>query len=453
METQLGFEWALGFRGTALARTDRGYETARRVWNGMIDKRPEMILRCKTEADVVEAVRVARQRGLPASVRGGGHHVAGGAIVEGGLVIDVSEMRAVGFDAKAETVHAEGGARLSDVDAETLPRGRTVPMGVFGDTGIGGLTLGGGYGWQARARGLTCDSLVAARVVTADGRVLVATADQHEDLFWALRGGGTHLGVVTSFEYRTHALPSDVLQLFVAFPVAQAKRVLTGIRELSAEMPDEVGVIVVLWTFQPSPAVPKELWQRPFVGVVGADLGSPAKRDETLERVRRLGTPLLDGSRVVPFGIVQQFFDEDYPQGARYYWRSTYLDALTDSVIDALLDLGERRPSPLSSLDLWLLGGAIARVSPSETPIAHRAARYLVGVEANWTDPRDDAANIAWTREVRRVLAPHATGGSYVNFEDPYAAGRDAAVYGDNAHRVLAIRSKYDPLGLFAPRG
>ncbi|HLV67207.1 MAG TPA: FAD-binding oxidoreductase [Polyangiaceae bacterium] len=452
MDTQQHFEETGGFRGVVIAREDPRYEEARRVWNGMIDKRPEGILRCRSEADVVEAVRIARRRGLPASVRGGGHHVAGGALVEGGLVIDLSEMRAVRFDPATETAHAEGGARLSDVDAETLPRGRTVPMGVFGDTGIAGLTLGGGYGWQARARGLTCDNLQSARVVTSDARVLVATADQHGDLFWALRGGGTHLGVVTAFEYRTHAMPARVRQLFIAFPMDQAKDVLAGLRALRAEMPDELGAILVFWTFQPSPAIPKELWHRPFVGLVGVDLRPLEQGEETLERLRRLGTVSFDGSRTVPFGLVQQFFDDDYPAGARYYWRSTYLEDLSDSVADVLIDLAARRPSPLSSLDVWLLGGAIARVHPSETPLAHRAAPYLIGIEANWSDPRDDAASLAWGREVRRRLAPHATGGTYINFENPYVEGRDAAVYGDNARRVLAIRSKYDPLGLFAPR-
>lgn len=441
-----------GFRGSRIRAGDAAYEEARKVWNGTIDRRPEVILRCRGADDVVGAVEYARGQGRPVTVRGGGHHVAGGALNEGGIVIDLSEMRAAQLDAASGMARADGGAQLRDVDAATLPEGRSVPMGVFSETGIGGLTLSGGYGWQSRLRGLSCDNLTAARVVTAEGRLLEADASENADLFWALRGGGTQLGVVTTFEYRTHPMPASLFLLFTTYPLEEGRRVLRGLRQYASTAAREVSVIAVLWTFQPSEAIPKELWNQPFVGILGTCIASAERGERELSPLRELARPLFDGSKVAPFSVIQSFFDDDYPKGRRYYWRSTYLKELDDDAIAALVDLGRRRPSALSSLDLWMLGGAIADVSAFDTPMAHRAAPYLVGIESNWLEPAEDGANVAWAREAQGLMARHSTGGSYLNFEDTSDLTRVAATYGANYQRLVDLKAKYDPGHLFATR-
>jgi FAD/FMN-containing dehydrogenase len=364
-------------------------------------------------------------------------------------------MRATHLDAASQTAHAQGGAQLRDVDAATLPFGRSVPLGVFSETGIGGLTLSGGYGWQSRARGLSCDNLLAASVVTADGTVREVSATENADLFWALRGGGTQLGVVTAFQYRTHPMPPAVFMLFATYPLAAARDVLRQIREYAASASNEVGLIAVIWTFQPSDAIPRELWNEPFIGVIGTYLGTADQGQRVLTPLRHLGRSLFDGSKVAPFSALQTFFDQDYPKGRRYHWRSTYLTGLDDDAIAALITLGKRRPSALSSLDLWVLGGAVAEVGISDTPLAHRTAPFLVGIESNWLDPAGDAENIAWARAVQATMAPHSTGGSYLNFDDPTDNARVAAVYGANYRRLQEIKKRYDPDNLFrmGPRG
>jgi FAD/FMN-containing dehydrogenase len=438
--------------GRAIGPGDGDYEDARKVWNGTIDRKPGVIVRCASVDDVIAAVDFARGERLAVSIRGGGHHVAGSSLNDGGLVIDLSQMRGVSVDATAKTARAEGGAQLQDLDGATLPQGLAVPTGLFSETGIAGLTLSGGYGWQTRLRGLSCDNLVAAEVVTADGKLLRANATENTDLFWALRGGGTNLGVVTVFEYRTHPMPDEVFFNFVAYPVADAKQVLTRMRDYNVTSPREVGVIGVIWTFPASEPYPHEVWNQQFVGFVGPYIGDADAGERIQQPIRELGTPMLDFSGRMPFADVQRAFDEEYPKGRRYYWRSAYLKELSDDAIDAMIDLGSRRPSPLTSLDIWILGGAVQDIGPQETPIAHRHAPYMAGIESNWIDSADDAANIAWAREAQTRLAPYSTGGSYLNFEDPHDQSRVAAVYGANYERLQRIKRQYDPDNLFGAR-
>jgi FAD/FMN-containing dehydrogenase len=325
-------------------------------------------------------------------------------------------------------------------------------MGVFSETGIAGLTLNGGYGWQSRLRGLSVDSLIGAEIVTADGKVVKANATENPDLFWALCGGGTNLGVVTEFEYRAHPMPDEVFFVFVAYPMDEAKQALQKFREFNRTSPREVGVLSVLWTFPSAEPYPEEVWGKQFIGFVGPYIGDAAEGEKVMQAVRELGTPMFDGSGRMPFGDVQRAFDEEYPQGRRYYWRSSYLRELSDEAIDTLVDLGRKRPSPLTSLDLWILGGAIGDVGPSETPIAHRHAPFMAGIESNWNNPADDAANIAWAREAQTRLAPYSTGGSYLNFEDPGDQNRVAAAFGANYERLQQVKNRYDPDNLFGAR-
>jgi FAD/FMN-containing dehydrogenase len=438
--------------GTAIVSGDADYEEARKVWNGTVDKRPAVIVRCRSVEDVIAAVNFAREERLPVSIRGGGHHVAGSSLNDGGLVVDLSQMREVSVEPASKTARAEGGAQLQDLDGATLAHGLAVPTGLFSETGIAGLTLSGGYGWQTRSRGLTSDNLVGADIVTADGKLLRATATENPDLFWALRGGGTNLGVVTAFEYRAHPMPAEVFFNFVAYPVADAKQVLTRMRAYNLTSPREVGVIGVIWTFPASEPYPQEVWNQQFVGFVGPYIGDADEGERIQQPIRELGTPMLDFSGRMPFADVQRAFDEEYPKGRRYYWRSAYLKELSDDAITTMVDLGARRPSPLTSLDLWILGGAVQDLGPQETPIAHRHAPYMAGIESNWTDAAQDAANIAWAREAQAALAPYSTGGSYLNFEDPTDTSRVAAVYGANYERLQQIKRRYDPEDLFGAR-
>jgi FAD/FMN-containing dehydrogenase len=438
--------------GKAIRPGDGDYDTARKIWNGTIDKQPGLIVRCGSVDDVIAAVNFARDEGLAVSVRGGGHHVAGGSLNDGGLVVDLSQMRGVNVDPGTQTARAEGGAQLQDLDTATLGHGLAVPTGVFSETGVAGLTLAGGYGWQTRSRGMTVDNLIGADVVTADGKLLHASAAENTDLFWALRGGGTNLGVVTAFEFRTHPMPPEVFFAFVAYPMDQAKQVLQKMREFNKTSPREVGVLAVIWTFPASEPYPEEVWRQPFVGFAGPYIGDAAEGERVLQPIREFGTPMLDFSGAMPFGDVQRAFDEEYPQGRRYYWRSTYLKELSDDAIDTLVDLGVKRPSPLTSLDLWILGGAVQDVGPTDTPIAHRQAPFMAGIESNWTDAADDAANIAWAREAHTRLTPFSTGGSYLNFEDLTDQNRVAAAYGANYERLMQIKRRYDPDNLFGAR-
>jgi FAD/FMN-containing dehydrogenase len=385
-------------------------------------------------------------------VRGGGHHAAGGAVNDGGLVIDLSELRTVTYDAASQTARAQGGALLKDLDSATLPHGRAVPTGVFGETGVAGLTLGGGYGWQSRLRGLTCDNLLGAEVVTAEGKLLRASESENPDLLWALRGGGQNLGIVTSFEYRTHPMPPEVFLTFAAYPLAEAKAVLQKLRQFNSTAPRELGLIAVIWTFPAGEPFPEAIWNQQFIGIAGPYIGDPEEARRVTQPLRELGTLIFDGSEVMPFGVVQTFFDEEYPKGRRYYWRSSYLQDLGDEALDKIVDLGGRRPSPLTSLDLWVLGGAIGDVGLNDTPIAHRAAPFLAGIESNWDNPADDAANVAWAREVFTALEPYSTGGSYVNFEDSNDPARVAAVYGPNHQRLMENKRQYDPDNRFGSR-
>jgi FAD/FMN-containing dehydrogenase len=349
-------------------------------------------------------------------------------------------------------VRAAGGAQIGDVDAATQAHGLAVPLGLVSETGIAGLTLGGGLGWMRRRHGLSCDNLISAEVVTADGRSVRASATENIDLFWALRGGGWDMGVVTSFEFMAHPLGPDVYLTFVTYSRSEGKQVLQRFRDFMFDAPPGSAPLAVCWTFPEAEAFPKELWGKQFVGVVGVYAG-PADEGERVQKpLSQLGNPLTDMSAPAPYLEAQRFFDEDYPKGRRYHWRSSYLRDLSDESIEVLLDLADSGPSPLTSVDIWPLGGAIAAIGADESPFGHREAPLGIGLESNWDDPSADTANIAWTREASRRLEPYSTGGSYMNFEDPDDARATAASYGANLARLVAVKQKYDPGNLFRSR-
>ncbi|TWF75886.1 FAD/FMN-containing dehydrogenase [Pseudonocardia hierapolitana] len=437
-------------RGAVVDRSDPGYDEARRVWNGLIDRRPGVIARCGGTADVVEAVRVARSHRPVVSVRGGGHQVAGSAVCDDGMVIDLSGMRAVHVDPAARTVRAQAGATWADVDRATQLFGLVTPGGEVSQTGIAGFTLGGGMGVLQRRYGLACDNLRSIEIVTADGVVRTASREEHPDLFWAARGGGRGLGVVTSFEFALHPLGPVVREALVFYPYDQARTVARGWRDLTAQLPDTVSPEFVLWSVPPDPAIPAELHGAPVVIVAGVYAGDPADADPVLAPLAELGTPLMQGGGELRYAEMQQALDPAFPAGGRYFFKSHFVGDLTDDAIDTMIACDARRATPQSLMVIRTLGGAIDRVGAGESAYPHRGARYNLSIDAGWTDPALDDTAIGWARSSWGALREFATGGVYVNFAGLDEDSARDAVFGESAARLDEIQAAYDPDGLFA---
>jgi FAD/FMN-containing dehydrogenase len=408
-----------------------------------------VIARCASTADVVEAVRVVRRHRPVVSIRGGGHQVAGSAVCDDGLVIDLSAMKAVHVDPVARTARAQAGATWADVDRATQLFGLATPGGEVSETGIAGFTLGGGMGVLQRAYGLACDNLRSVEIVTADGAVRTASRHEHPDLFWALRGGGRGLGVVTSFEFALHPVGPKVAKTLVFYPYEEAGRVLRGWRDLVPQLPDSVSPEFVLWSIPPDPQIPAELHGRKVVMVAGVYAGPAAEGAEVLRPLGELGTPLMAAASTVEYAEMQRELDPVFPAGGRYFFKSHFLTEITDAAVDALVAFDARRPNPQSLMVIRSLGGAVARVGEHESAFAHRHARYNLSIDAAWSDPAADASMIGWARSVWQGVRPFATGGVYVNFA---GLGEDAdrdAVYGPGAQRLDFVRAAYDPEGMF----
>lgn len=438
-------------RGAVLRPGDTGYEEARRVWNGMIDRRPALIVRCSGTADVIAAVAFARDQGRPVAVRGGGHNVSGNAVIDGGVVIDLSPMNGVRVDPERKVARVGGGATLGDLDHETQAFGLAVPVGVVSRTGIGGLSLHGGMGFLLRKHGLSSDNLLAADVVTADGRLLVVDEQNHPELLWALRGGGGNFGVVTSLEFRLHPVGPEAWMAMVLYPVAEAQRVLEFFRDFVPRAPDELMLIAIFWSAPHEEPIPEEHRGAPVIVLAGCHCGPFEQGEQAIQPLRELATPVADLSGPLPFQAAQQLFDPEYPDGRRYYWKSSYLGGLEDEALQVLIEHAARRPSPLSSIDLWALGGAFGRVAPEATAFGRRDAPFLLGIEANWEDAADDEANVGWARGLYREMQRFSGGGVYLNFpgfaEEGEALLRSS--FGGNYERLQAIKAKYDPENVF----
>lgn len=441
-------------RGTCIRPGDADYENARAVWNGMIDKRPTLIVRCADTNDVVKAVTFAREHELRLSVRGGGHNTAGIAVCDEGLVIDLSQMRDVQVDADARIAYAQGGVTWADLDAATQAYGLVTPGGVVSATGIAGLTLTGGMGHLRRKYGLSCDNLLALELVTADGRVRRVSQTKHPALFWALRGGGDNFGVVTAFEYWLHPLGPEIFFSSVFYSLAMAKEALQAFRTYAATAPDEVSTLITLVTVPDVPFFPAEARGQPAIGFVSCYAGPVATGERALQPLREFGTPLADLSSAMPYTEVQTFFDEDYPAGElRYAWSSLYLNNLSDDLIDEVITMCETRPSLRSTVDIWQMGGAISRVDEEATALSKRQAPFLLGVKANWKYAADDEANIAWARACIAAARPFCDGSQYCNFPGLHEAGDPASQaiygYGSKLERLVTLKTIYDPTNLF----
>jgi FAD/FMN-containing dehydrogenase len=444
-----------GFNGDAIARGDARYGEARALWNGLIDKQPTVVLRCTSPEDVVAAVRFAREHDLPVAVRGGGHGVAGNALRDDAVVIDLSALKDVSVDPEARTARAGAGVTLGELDGATQAFGLAAPLGVVSQTGIAGLTLGGGIGWLRRKHGLACDNLLSLEVVTADGRVVTASETENADLFWGLRGGGAGLGVVTSFEYRVHPVGPEVMLLFVFYAGERAREILGRLDEFMATAAEAFSPLGILGRVPHVEDFREEDHGRPYVAILAPYAGPVEEGERVLAPLRELGDPIADFSGPTTYVEVQAVLDADYPDGGLYYWKSADLDRLDSEVIERLAVSAAAAPSHHSTIDVWFHGGAMDRVAPDATAFGARPP-YLIGVEANWEDPATSDANIVWARDAVAALGPFSTGGGYLNFPGLFEEGEEllrASHGAGNYDRLVALRQTYDPTGLFAGRG
>ncbi|MDI5983777.1 FAD-binding oxidoreductase [Halomonas sp. M4R5S39] len=426
-------------RGRLVLPEHEAYDEARRVFNGLIDRRPAMIVRCAGVADVIAAVDFAREAALPIAVRGGGHSVLGSAVCEDGLVIDLSPMASVWVDPRQRVARAEGGATWGDFDHETQAFGLATTGGIVPSTGIAGLTLGGGIGYLNRKHGLACDNLLSADVVTAEGRLVTASADEHPELFWGLRGGGGNFGVVTSFAYRLHPV-GPVLGGELVYPLERAGDVLRFYRDWSTTAPDEVRADATLLSGP----------EGPVLDIKMCYCGPLEEGEAVLRPMRAFGAPLLDSVAPVPYARVQNLLTEVFQPGRLHYWKAGFMRAFGDDAIEALLEFFVAdTPAPFAAIAIEHLGGAVGRVGAQDTAFAYRQAQHSVLVLRMWQDPADSAANIAWGRRCFRAVAPFLEEGAYVNYLGDEGEARVRAAYGANHARLVALKNEYDPANVF----
>lgn len=440
-ETVLEFQASL--RGTLLRPGDTGYEEGRRVWNGLIDRRPAVIVRCAGAGDVIRAVGFARDLGLPLSVRGGGHNVAGNAMCDGGVAIDLSRMKGIRVDPSRRTVRAEGGVTWGELDWETQAFDLATTGGIVSTTGIAGLTLGGGIGWLARTCGLACDNLLSVDLVTADGRLLTVTPGEHGDLLWALRGGGGNFGVATSLEYRLHPV-GPVFGGVLIHRFEAARDLLRLYRDFTATTPPELACFPVLTSS--SEGAP--------VAVIAVCYSGPSEAGErALRPLRAFGSPLMDGIGPMRYTALQSMLDGFYPPGLLNHWKSGFLTELSDEAIDTMITYSADRPSPMCHMAIEELGGAVSRIDAEETAFAHRDRRYNFLCLGMCADPAEVEGCIRWSRGFWEAMQPFSSGGVYVNYlgaESEEGEGRVRAAYGAAKYeRLSALKARYDPTNLF----
>ena len=443
-----------GFRGELITPDHEDYDTARAVWNGAVDRRPRLIARCTGTADVVAAVRFAREQDLEIAIRGGGHNVAGTAVCDDGIVIDLSSMQAVSVDPVDRTARVQGGALWRDVDRETQAHGLATTGGIVGHTGVGGLTLGGGIGFLMRKHGLAVDNLLAADVVTSEGRAIRASAEEHPDLFWGLRGGGGNFGVVTGFQFALHPVGPTVLAGPVFWAANDTIDILRLYRDFAAEAPDELGTVVRLGTVPPLPAIPEELHWRPAIAIDSCYAGAIDDGERVVGVLRRHGTPIVDLVSSTPYAAHQCALDDTVPHGWHYYWKSTNLARLSDGAIAAIAEHAYAANSPRSYAAIFHMRGTVARIPHDATAFAGRDVAHNVVIDGVWLPDESGelgAAETAWARRFQGSLEAHRAGAVYVNFldaDDDSARVRQA--YGDRTYRRLAeIKATYDPDNAF----
>jgi FAD/FMN-containing dehydrogenase len=436
-------------RGPVLQAGDPEYDAARAIWNAMIDRRPALIARCTGTADVLASVAFARDHGLPLAVRGGGHNIAGLALCDDGLVIDLTGMRDVHVDPEACLARVGGGCTLRDLDHETQAYGLAVPTGINSTTGVAGLTLGGGFGWLSRISGLAVDNLVGAEIVTADGQRRHVGPRQEPDLFWAIRGGGGNFGVVTEFEFALHRVGPDVTAGLIVFPYAEGREVMRQYRDLVDTLPNEVSIWAVLRHAPPLPFLPPEVHGQNIVALAVFSPLPPADALPLLDPVRGFGTVLGEHVGAVPYTAWQQAFDPLLTPGARNYWKSHNFTTLSDDAIEVVLRYAGMLPTPQTEIFLGLIGGRANEPAPDATAYPHRNVLYAMNVHGRWEDAADDGRVVAWAREFFGAAAPYAAGSVYINFLTQDEGARIREAYGGNYDRLVQVKQRYDPGNLF----
>ncbi|WLR48114.1 FAD-binding oxidoreductase [Halobacillus litoralis] len=437
-------------RGHLVMPDDSNYDEVRTIWNGIIDRKPALIAQCVGTADVVSAVNFAREEGLEVSVKGGGHGVAGKAICDNGLMIDLSLMNTVRVDSKAKRVRVEGGAKLGDMDHETQAFGLATTAGMVSVTGVGGLTLGGGIGYLGRTYGLSADNLMSADVVTAEGKVIHASETENSDLLWALRGGGGNFGIVTSFEFKLYEVGPEVMTGQLFFPIEQGKEVLQMYRKVMDEAPDQLTLNAMVIKTPPAEPFPQQYHGKPALAIVGCYAGDLEKGRRLMEPLEDFGQPMLKMVQPMPYKHLQSSFDAANPDGGRYYWKSQFLKSIPDDALDTILDYSFKAPGAFTATFLEPMGGAINRIGKSDTAYPHRDAMYNLGVCAGWMEEEDDDACISWTREFHNKMSTYSTGGVYSNYLSEGEEERIKAAFGENFYRLQKIKSKYDPGNFFS---
>jgi FAD/FMN-containing dehydrogenase len=426
------------------------YEDCRTIWNAMIDVAPALVIRCSGTADVVDAVRFVREHDLAFSVKGAGHNIAGRSLCEGGVVIDLSTMTAVHVDAAARTARVEPGVTWGRLDRATQLHGLATPGGIVSTTGTAGFTLGGGFGYLTRKHGYACDNLLSAEVVTADGEVVVASETEHPELLWGLRGGGGNFGVVTSFEYRLHALPGPVLGGLVVYSMKDAERVLAGYRDVVADAPEELGSLALLRLAPPAPFLDPSLHGAPIVAIDVCWIGAPDEGERVLAPLRELAEPLADVIAPKPYVAHQAMLDGAQPSGRQQYWKSDYLAGLGDDAVAEVARHARAVTSPHTGVLIMHLDGAGNRVAPDATAYPHRDTRFVLNIAAQWEDPNDGDRHMAWTRAFWSAMRPYGTGGTYGNFlNEDDGASRVRESYLGNYERLSRLKRRYDPHNLF----
>jgi FAD/FMN-containing dehydrogenase len=440
-----------GFKGAVLTPEDAAYEETRKIWNAMIDRRPGLIARCSGAADVVQAVRFAAQHKLLHSVRGGGHNIAGLAVCDGGLMIDMSLLRGVWVDPGGRTARAQAGCTLAMLDRETQMHGLAAVMGFVSETGIAGLTVGGGFGYLTRQHGWTCDTVRSMEVVTADAKVVRASATENPDLFWALRGGSGNFGIVTSFEYELFPAGPEVLGGAIAWRGEDAKQVLDTFREFSASAPRELTLVAALRIAPPAPWLPKEIHGQLMAAIFVCYSGKPEDGEKLLVPLRKMGNPVADIVMRRPYTQMQSLLDATQPKGRRYYWKSHYLGPIGREAVDVATAHAARIASPHSAILMFQIGGALNELPAGHSPAGNRDAHYVLNIAGSWEKAENDAANIQWARDTFEAMKPFSTGGTYVNFlTEEEGAGRIEAAYGRPAlDKLAAIKRKWDPENFF----
>jgi FAD/FMN-containing dehydrogenase len=436
-------------KGEVILPSDAGFDKARSIWNAMIDRKPALIVRCKDAEDVQLCVALARDHGMPLSVKGAGHGIAGNALCDNGLMIDLSAMNAVRVNPETRRAYVEPGATLAEFDEAAQAFGLATPLGINSTTGVAGLTLGGGFGWLTRKYGMTIDNLLSAELVTAAGERVRANAQENPDLFWGIRGGGGNFGVVTQFEFQLHPVGPEVLCGLVVFPFSQAKTLLTKYRELVTRIPEELNLWTILRLAPPLPFLPEAVHGTPVVVFPFVYVGEIEAGMRAIEPLRDLAQPIGEHIGPQPYTSWQKAFDPLLTPGARNYWKSHNFTELSDGAIDTMIDYAAKFPSNLCEIFIGLISGQANRIPEQATAYAHRATNLVMNVHARWELPKDDTPCISWARDFFRDTTQYASGGGYVNFMTQDETERTRSAYGENYDRLVQLKKKFDPANLF----